>query len=134
MLPFIGDLEREPVVEWGAALADLDREGIQLKLRVPGDDVERSLAGPLDELTEMLIDWLVRRDLCRPTPTPAWWVAPTGDELVLSERDESSALFRLSPHLLRQLGDTLAAHSRSTTLERDADADDLAWLRKIDAL
>jgi hypothetical protein len=214
LLPFIRDLDREPVVAWGAALDDLDREGIQLKLRVPGDDVERSLAGPLGELTEMLIDWLVRRDLCRPTLTPPWWVAPTGDnvlayatvlhdlqlqiladrkneaigrldadvhegfceralevarehgaacpqlkliaaviavyaaradrlpgrlrsqtvELVLAERDEGSAMFRLSPHLLRQLGDTLAAHSRSTTLERDADVDYLAWLRKIAAL
>lgn len=212
--PFVDALERAPVLAWGAALADLEREGIQLKLRLPGDDTERALAGPLPELTEMLIDWLVRRGLCQRLDPPAWWVAPTprlrttyatalhdlqlqiladheneaigpldadlhagfveraleaarehGDacpqlrliaavtavyaaradrlpaplrsravELVLAERDESTAVFRLSPHLLRQLGDTLAAHSRSTAFGREDDDAYAAWLREIDAL
>jgi hypothetical protein len=74
--PFLSALDYEPVVCWGAALENLDAEGIQIKIRTPEDAAERTLAGPLSELVEMLTDWLTRHNLCQRIAPPAWYRFP----------------------------------------------------------
>jgi hypothetical protein len=214
LLPFINALDVEPIVVWGSALEDLEREGLKLKLRLPGDEVERSLSGPALELGSMLADWVQRQGHCAPTPAPAWHkpldeetlqpysqalhdlqlqiladkknealgpldadvhtgmleaalasVEQHGDacpqlkllaatialyarradklpdalrrkaiELVLAETDEASAIFRLSPHYLRQLEAGVDAHTRLSETRRNADRLYADWLDSIEQI
>jgi len=45
LTPFLGSLDDEPIVVWGAGLSDLQREGVELKVRLPSSSggSERSL-------------------------------------------------------------------------------------------
>lgn len=212
--PFLDTLELQPAVAWGAALPDLEREGIQLKLRHPESDSEPSLSGPLLDLREMTLDWLERHAQTSRAEAPAWFrpldsttllpystvlhdlqlqiladeknevLAPLDadmhegftkrgldladehasscpqlgllavvvalyarradklpDELrrravnrILADEDRSSALFRLSPHLLRQLGASMQARARHEELFGGAGEVYAAWLAKIEIL
>ncbi len=78
---YLTSLDDQPIVAWGAALADLAREGLNLKVRMPDGVTERTFSGPLLELGETVIDWLARRDLCATIAAPPWYRAPTVADL-----------------------------------------------------
>lgn len=70
-----------PVAVWGAAGEDLDRDGVTLKLRKPGEERTYTIAGPLDELVDMLIGWCERHDLGAAIEPPAWYRMPEAGAL-----------------------------------------------------
>ena len=76
LMPFLTTLDPFPATARGEAGEDLDTDGLTLKLRMPGDEAERTLSAPVGELPEMLIDWLVRKELCRRIEPPSWYAAP----------------------------------------------------------
>ena len=53
---------------------------------------------------------------------------------ILADEDRSSALFRLSPHLLRQLGASMQARARHEELLAGASEAYAAWLAKVEIL
>src|SRR5205807_236527 len=83
LVPFVRNLEKPSVIAWGAANRDIDREGLTMRVRAPGETSERTFVAPLGELADTLIDWLVGRGLCARVQPPAWYRAPTGDQLAL---------------------------------------------------
>jgi hypothetical protein len=107
--PFLRSLDRAPIAVWGEGGRDLASDGITLKVRLPGDPAERTFSGPLAEVIETLIGWLVGRKLCQRVVAPRWYAAPTDDLLPLYARmldnlqlqiladDTNKAIPRLSP-------------------------------------
>lgn len=79
--PVLRSLEPTPIAVWGEGGRDLERDGVTLRVRQPGDPAERTFSGPLAEVVEMLIGWLVGRGLCRRVAAPRWYVAPAGELL-----------------------------------------------------
>lgn len=78
MLP---PLPPSTVVVWGASLGDPRRSGFQLSLRwMDGTNVrEGTLVGPLPDLAESLVDWLVQIGAGQREPTPRGFEPPNED-------------------------------------------------------
>jgi len=74
--PFLRSLEDEPAVVWGEALPDLDNQGFNLRVRLPGSTVEQAFSGPLLELADALRDFFMRKGLCSTVEPPNWYRVP----------------------------------------------------------
>lgn len=71
--PFMRSLEAPAIAVWGEGGRDLARDGITLRARLPGDPAERTFSGPLAEVVETLVSWLVARGLARRVTPPRWY-------------------------------------------------------------
>jgi hypothetical protein len=79
--PFLRSLDEPPIVLWGHAEPDLDKQGLSVRVRLPGSEVEHAFSAPLLELGDTLRDFLLRKGLCSTTEPPAWWRAPDAESL-----------------------------------------------------
>ncbi len=79
--PFLRSLETPAIAVWGEGGRDFARDGITLRARRPDDPAERTFSGPLDEVVETLVAWLVARGLARRV-TPPRWYAPIRADLL----------------------------------------------------
>jgi hypothetical protein len=79
MKPFTSSLDYEPVLAWGTAGLDLEKDGLTVKVRLPGETSDRTMTAPLAELTDMLVSFLAGRGLCRRVEKPGWYSLPDAD-------------------------------------------------------
>jgi Arc/MetJ family transcription regulator len=79
--PFTASLDYDPVVAWGAAGLDLEKDGLTLKVRLPGESSDRTMTAPLAELTDMLVSFLAGRGLCRRVDGPGWYSLPGPEQV-----------------------------------------------------
>jgi len=77
--PFTSSLDYDPVLAWGAAGLDLEKDGLTVKVRLPGEGSDRTMTAPLAELTDMLISFLAGRGLCRRVEKPDWYALPDAE-------------------------------------------------------
>jgi hypothetical protein len=76
LLPFLGKLDPRPAALWGDALPDPRNEGFRVWLRLPDEDSDRSLDGPLERVPESAARILAQRGRCRELQPPAWYRLP----------------------------------------------------------